>query len=150
MVKVNSIAASPTHLYNCQIAGKFEPARMNSKGILIALLMLPVLFGCGPEKTKTIPEELLGTWKTSELKYADTFIELARDTIIFGLAEGPPKVHPVLAVEKSRENGNLLYTIWYQDEERERYKFSFYYDPAGEGTLQWKNQPGIAWTKQQP
>ena len=106
---------------------------MNSKGILTALLMLLVLLGCGPEKTRTIPEELLGTWKTSEPKYADTFIELMRDSIIFGLAEGPPKVHPVLAVEKSRENGNLLYTILYLDEERERYKFSFYYYPAGRG-----------------
>jgi hypothetical protein len=123
---------------------------MNSKGILIALLMLPVLLGCGPEKTKTIPEDLLGTWKTSEPKYADTFIELMRDSIIFGLAEGPPRVHPVLAVEKLREKGNLLYTIRYQDEERESYNFSFYYDPSGGGTLQWKNQPGILWTKQQP
>jgi len=123
---------------------------MNSKGILTALLILPVLLGCGPEKTKTIPEELLGTWKTPDPKYADTYIELRRDTIVFGLAEGPPKVHSVLAVEKSREKGNLLYTIRYQDEEREHFKFSFYYDPSGEGTLQWKNQPGIAWTKKQP
>ena len=138
------------HRYNCQITGKFEPARMNSKGILTALLMLLVLLGCGPEKTRTIPEELLGTWKTSEPKYADTFIELTRDTIVFGLAEGPPKVHAVLAVEKSQENGNLLYTIRYLDEEGERYKFSFYYHPAGDGTLQWKNQPGILWTKQTP
>jgi hypothetical protein len=123
---------------------------MNFTGLLIALLMLPVLLGCGPEKTKTIPEELLGTWKTSDPKYADTYLELKRDTIVFGLAEGPPKVHSVLAVEKSREKGNLLYGIEYQGEERESYKFSFYYDASGGGTLQWKNQPGIAWTKQQP
>ena len=114
----------------------------------MAVAVLAALIGCGPEKTKTVPDELIGTWKTSAAKYADTFIELTRTTITFGAGEGGTHVRSVVSVEKVREGGNTLYTVFYVDPEGQEYKLAFYYDPAADGVMRWRNQQSIAWTRQ--
>ncbi len=113
---------------------------------MIVFGLLLALASCGPESTKTVPDDLIGVWKTSDPKYADTFIELTRTTIVFGLADGKADVRSVVSVEKVRGDGNLLYTVLYVDSERQQYKLSFYYEPAG-GVMRWKNQRTIAWMK---
>lgn len=113
----------------------------------MALAVLAALVACGPERTKTPPDELIGTWKTSAPKYADTFIELTRTTIVFGFGDGKADVRSIVAVEKVRENGDILYTVFYKDEEGTQYKLAFYYDPANAGVMRWKNQRTIAWTR---
>jgi len=95
---------------------------MKSTRIVVALAILVSLIGCGPERTKTVPDELIGTWKTSAAKYADTFIELTRTTITFGAGEAGSHIRSVVAVEKVREDGNTLYTVLYKDPEGQEYK----------------------------
>jgi hypothetical protein len=113
---------------------------------IIVFGLLLALVGCGPESSKTVPDDLMGVWKTSDPKYADTFIELTRTTIVFGFADGTADVRTVASVEKVREDGNLLYTVFYVDPEQQQYKLSFYYEAAG-GVMRWKNQRTIAWMK---
>jgi hypothetical protein len=43
---------------------------------------------------------------------------------------------------------SLLYTITYKSVEGLKYKFSFYYNPAGQGEIKFKNQDQIMWTKE--
>ena len=121
---------------------------MKSTRIVVALSILVSLIGCGSERTKTVPDELIGTWKTSAAKYADTFIELTRTTITFGAGEAGSHIRSVVAVEKVREDGNTLYTVLYKDPEGQEYKLAFYYDPASDGVMRWRNQQSIAWTRQ--
>jgi hypothetical protein len=120
---------------------------MKSTRIVAALAILVSLIGCGPERTKTAPDELIGIWRTTDPKYADRFLGLTRDTISFGTGGEGFYTRSIVAVEKIREDGNTLYTIFYVDAEGE-YKFSFYYEPASGGVIRYKNQRAIAWTKQ--
>jgi len=119
---------------------------MNVRKIPVVFLLLLAVVGCGPESSKTVPEDLIGVWKTSAPKYADTFIELTRTTITFGAGEKGMHLRSVVKVTKVREEGGLLYTIFYTDPDGQEYTFAFYYDPA-DGGLRWKNQRTIAWMK---
>lgn len=121
---------------------------MRRNGIAIALALLATLIGCGRESTKTVPDELVGIWKTSAAKYADTFIELSRTSITFGAGEAGSYVRTVSSVEKVREGGNTLYTVSYVDAQGVEYKFAFYYEPGNGGVMRWKNQRSIAWARQ--
>jgi hypothetical protein len=122
---------------------------MTRRTIPIALFLVLLLVGCGPESTKTVPDDLVGVWKTSVPKYADTFIELRRSTITFGAGEKGAQLRSVEKVTKEREAAGFLYTVFYTDPDRQEYKFAFYYDPA-DGVLRWKNQRTIPWTKAKP
>lgn len=121
---------------------------MKSTGILVASVILVFLSGCGPERTKTVPDELVGIWKTSAPKYADAYIELSRTTITFGAGEAGSYVRTVSSVEKVREGGNTLYTVFYVDAQGVEYKLAFYYEPGNGGMMRWKNQRSIAWARQ--
>jgi hypothetical protein len=120
---------------------------MRRNGIAIALALLAAFIGCGRERTKTVPDELVGIWKSSAPKYADTFIELTKTTITFGAGEAGSHVRSVVGVEKAREEGNALYTVFYVDAQGVEYKLAFYYEPGNGGVMRWKNQQSIAWTR---
>jgi uncharacterized lipoprotein YehR (DUF1307 family) len=122
---------------------------MTFRKIPVAVALVLALAGCGPESSKTIPEDLIGIWKTSAPKYAGTFIELTRTTITFGAGEKGTHLHSVGKVTRVRDEGGTLYTVFYTDSGGQEYKFAFYYDPA-DGVLRWKNQRTIAWVKAKP
>lgn len=86
-------------------------------------------------------------WETDAPKYAGAFLELRPDRIIFGAAEGGTTVHNIKRIKKTRENHAILYTISHADPGAPEYTLSFYYDPVNQGTLIFKNQPGIEWTR---
>jgi hypothetical protein len=120
---------------------------MRRTHVVVAIVLLVALVGCGRERTKTVPDELVGVWRTTEPKYAGRFLGLTKTTISFGTGGDDFYTRTVVAVEKSREDGHTSYTVYYADAEGE-YKFAFYYEPADGGVIRYKNQTGIAWTKQ--
>jgi hypothetical protein len=127
------------------------PLRLAMKRIrvVMAIALLAALIGCGPERTKGVPPELVGVWRTTATKYADAdcFLGLTTATISFGTGGDDSYTRAVVAVEKSQEDGGTLYTVFYRDDEGE-YKFAFFYEPADGGVIRYKNQKGIVWTKQ--
>ncbi len=114
---------------------------------MIAVAILTVLVGCGRERTQTVPDGLVGVWKTAAPKYADRFLELRKTTISFGTGGQDFYTRTIVAVEKRRQDDNRLYTVFYVNSEGE-YKFSFYYEPVSGGVIRYKNQKSIAWSRQ--
>src|SRR5574341_1493240 len=119
---------------------------VNPVASAIALALLLALVGCGPERTKTVPEELIGVWKTQAPDYADRFLELTRDSIRFGTGGDEFYVRSIVGVEKVLEDGSTLYTVFYidpADPEKYQYKVAFYYDPGNQGVIRYKNRKDI-------
>ncbi len=96
--------------------------------------------------------ELTGVWKTSAPKYKNCSIELTRDYIVFTNSNVAAHVDTnfVLGIKKAPERGRFLCAILYENIHGQRYKFSFYYDPAEGGTMRLKNQIDVEWRKVKP
>jgi hypothetical protein len=122
--------------------------QMNSRQALLIFTLLATIVGCQPATEKTIPDDLLGVWKTSEPKYVDLFFELKKDAIIFATGEKNTDTYSVASVEQARDEEGLLYNIHYLNLEGQEYTFSIYYAPTNHGVIRFKNQKHFTWTKE--
>lgn len=93
-----------------------------------------------------IPNELVGTWRTSDPSYADRSFEIGITIIDFGTGEGAVTTGFIQKVEVSSEGSRTLYTISYVEDGRKE-QCAFYYKPGKEKTIYFKNQPSVSWVK---
>ncbi len=126
---------------------------MKSTRIFVAVTLLATVIGCQPQSqsqadNSTVPEKLLGVWKTSHSKYADRFIEIKNDALIFGQGGEKVELHALADIHETWEGKSILYSISHLNHEGQRYTFAFYYDPTDGGTIRFKNQKQIIWTKE--
>ncbi len=119
---------------------------MKSARFLAVLALCTLILGCGTKPYSTLPDELVGVWKTSAPKYADRYFELKRDTIDFGTGGGTASRHVIDRIEEAREGYQTLYTIFYT-EDGTKYQWSFYYDPVHGKSIRLKHQASIVWTR---
>jgi len=80
-------------------------------------------------------------------EYAGRSFEIDKNQITFGTGEMNAAMHPILKIEIDHKGQETLYDIYYVNPEGQEYKLSFYYIPA-RGTIRFKNQLGIEWTRQ--
>jgi hypothetical protein len=125
---------------------------MKVKRVLVIIFYLIVLSTCQCGRKTTVPEDLIGVWRTMAPTYADRFFEIRRDEIIFGTGEEKFDTYSItkIKIEKNREEQGTLYIICYKNIEGQEYKFFFYYDPANQGTIKFKNQKEMVWMKNLP
>jgi hypothetical protein len=102
--------------------------------------------GCESGGETVMPDELLGTWRTTAPAYAGRLLHLSSTTVAFGADDGAEATHPIRRVMHVREHDRLLYTITYTDPLDQA--ISLYYDPAGGGTITLKNQRTVQWKRE--
>jgi hypothetical protein len=120
---------------------------MRGRIILVVLASFVCCLGCQSEKDETIPDRLIGVWKTSTPGYEDNSLELRKDQILFGVGRSEFSVNSIFKVETVRPAGEhtSLITIYYTDEEGKDNATSIYYDETGTGSIRFKNQMRIEW-----
>jgi hypothetical protein len=116
---------------------------------VLVILCLVLLSVCQCNRKATAPDHLMGVWETTAPDYADRFFEIKSDEVIFGTGEGKFDSYPItkVKIEEDRREQKTLYIICYKNTARQEYKFSFYYDQANQGTIRFKNQKEMVWTK---
>ncbi len=113
----------------------------------ITLLSVLCLWHCNAQKT--VPDELIGTWKAKTPEYAGSFLGLQRDTIAFGTVEGDVLVYPITKIKKNDEEGEWkLFTIHYLDNNFKRCELPVYFHPINNGILRFKNKLEITWLRE--
>lgn len=125
---------------------------MKIPGISLIIAIFITLLGCLSGGSKGVPIELIGVWKTSAPKYKNCSIELTRDYIVFTNSNEAAHADTnfVLGIKRAPERGRFVCTILYENIHGQRYKFSFYYEPAESGTMRLKNQVDVQWRKVKP
>ena len=119
------------------------------RALVAVLIFFIIILGCESKKIAGVPDNLIGVWGTSDPTYADRPFEIRRNEVIFHTGEKTFDTYPIKSIEIEKTPGEegTLYTINYIIKEGLKYQFSFYYNPAGQGEIRYKNQRQIAWTK---
>ena len=122
---------------------------MKVERIFVVIVYLFALSACQSGMKSPIPDDLIGVWRTLAPAYADRFFEIKTDQVIFGTGEGQSDTYPItkIRIEEDPKEQGTLYVISYKNIEGQEYNFSFYYDPANQATIRFKNQKEMVWTK---
>jgi hypothetical protein len=120
---------------------------MRLKRAWILWVFLPILLGCEPEREITLPDELVGLWKTSAPSYADRYFEFTKKMLIFNVGEEKIGIHKIKDFESFGDSKETRYTVTYMSL-GDKYKFLFSYYPANDGMIKLSNRKGVQWTRE--
>jgi hypothetical protein len=114
-----------TRLLPAEGAAQAQPAG-NAAGsrqwlLLAALLGTLVLaivhspLGAPAPTHEPVPQQFLGTWTTTSVRYADRGFVITSDTLRLRLGEGESIAYPIVGVERNRKADSSLFTFHYRD-----------------------------------
>ncbi|HYL68453.1 MAG TPA: hypothetical protein VEX69_04745 [Candidatus Limnocylindria bacterium] len=98
------------------------------------------------QKPRHVPQELIGTWRSSDPRYTDRSLEIDGYTINFGTGNGTVAVGFVRKVDVVPDHNRMLYTISYVEEGKDEQCF-LYYTSGEQKKIFFKNQPTVAWIR---
>ena len=135
-------------LFRLVLGGLFaaRPTWISPKWLFVALAVLGPLFGCQPRNT-SVPNHLIGLWKTSDWEYADRSFEITKGSVIIRAGQKTLSNRSISNIETTGGK-NINFNIFLLNQEGGEFKFSFYYDPKNNGEIRLKNPVKIAWTKE--
>ncbi len=110
--------------------------------LLLYLVLAAGLSACGTDPS-SMPESLIGVWKTQARKYRDRSFEVQPDKVIFETGEETSDTNIVIGIESREDGGRLFYNIDYLSPDGLEHTFSFHYEPVVGGVIALKNQSGI-------
>lgn len=115
--------------------------------VILTVLFALIIVSCG--NFTSASDEIIGTWKASDMRYTDTSFEIKRKAITFMTKEGDVNNFPIVKVkmEPMGDKEWVQYTIFYRDRDLRKVEFPFYFCSSGSGMIRFKNQPSLVWKK---
>ena len=112
-------------------------------GGLLVLLILGVTVAPKPDQ---VPAELQGVWKTNDPRYSDRSLEISSVHLNLGTGEGTSTTGFIRHVKIESAGAESLVIITYTNSDGENTLYLLY--DATAQVIHFKNQPGVAWTKE--
>ncbi len=123
-------------------------SRVGTAASVVLTLVALALSAC--ESKIDLPDDLTGTYVTSDAPYANRHFSLTPSQITLGVSDGRTERHAIQAVYRDFEDGRALYKVVYVTSYGKD-NLLFYHDGADRnGEIVLKNRPGIHWTKGEP
>lgn len=99
-------------------------------------------------RKETVPDYLNGIWISAAPAYHERYLEISDVSLIF--ATGPATVteYFITNLTTAAQGKEILFTFDCKDLENTTYQFLLTYQPDNGGTLSFKNQPQVKWTKE--
>ena len=113
--------------------------------VLLALIAAAVYLLHRPAGSGELPDEVLGTWRTADPRYAETILDIGRTTLVFGTVDNSSTSHTIERVEQEDLDLSVLYTVYYTDEGGLN-ELSFFYIPI-DSVIRFRNQRSLAWRR---
>ncbi len=116
------------------------------KGIIFLIaLLLSIIANCS--KTSSTPQELIGIWKASDIRYSGTSFEINKDAITFQDKNGDRNTYTIVEIKRENmpDENWMLFTLCYLDNHLKKIEFPFYFRSSEEGMIRFKHQPSLIW-----
>ncbi len=113
--------------------------------VWFAIFLAFIAINCG--NSRSASEDLIGTWKSTDIKYNDTFFKIEKNAITFYTREGDTNGYPITGIKKEQMQAGqwVQVTIFYKENDNQKVEFPFYFQSTGRGIIRFKNQPGLIW-----
>jgi hypothetical protein len=113
-----------------------------AKIVVISLILLSGA-ACRNEMP-IVPEQLIGTWVTSDPRYAGRALEVTHTQIkIAQSGSGTQDLQQFLAINRKSLGRATLFTFMMQGKDEGQTRLTFEYDPAEGGTIRFPNQTPV-------
>lgn len=118
--------------------------------MIYALLFILLSFS-GCQKEATVPQQLIGVWKSVafEPEHEDRYLKFTHDSMIFGVGEGREVAHRIRKIKTEQKDNEILYTFYCVDPEDEKWTYPVTYKPDFGGIITLKGRDEI-WKKVEP
>jgi hypothetical protein len=114
----------------------------------IAILITLVGYVVGCNRNEAVPDSLLGTWATDDPKYAERYLEIAPDKIVFGAPGEEATAWKVTGCTTSRsESGSTECIIRYTMDGKHTHSIPVTLDTDDVDVITLKNQGSMKWRK---
>lgn len=117
----------------------------------LTLILVPLVMcfsACTGQQLTAVPAQLLGEWKTADLRYQGRSMNLAADHITFGMGGvAPDRLERVEAVRLVSASYAQEYKITLRTPDNSADTLILDFDQENGGMLRIKSQPEIHWTK---
>jgi hypothetical protein len=122
-------------------------------GRVLLLLLLPIVCGgCDWNRSRFIPDDLVGVWKTDDPRYRDRSLELGKANAIMGTGSDKPNIESVESVKIQKAGEQTTYSIACRTTDGTRHLLTLGFSPNGGGEIRlshphdvvWKRRPGTA------
>ncbi len=116
--------------------------------MLLVSFVLLLLAGCNWRDPQTLPEQLLGEWKTDDARYQGRFLKVETDQITFGLGGAAPnELEHIERVHMEPANNPTDYLIKLKKLDGAPDSVVLRFSPENGGELRLKNQPHVVWSR---
>jgi len=79
---------------------------------MLFLSLLLILAGCDGRGPQTLPQQILGEWRTEDARYQGRFLKVEADQITFGLGgAAPDELEHIERVQMAPANNPIDYVI---------------------------------------
>jgi len=119
-----------------------------SRQMLFPSLLLLILTGCDWRGPQTLPEQVLGEWKTDDARYQGRFVKVEADQITFGLGgAAPDELEHIERVHMVPTDNRIDYAIKLKKPNGASDSIALLFTPERGGELRLKNQPKVVWSR---
>jgi hypothetical protein len=117
---------------------------------LLALSFLALFYW--PDQPTFMPDKVWGTWKTTDPRYADRYLDISEAVFAIGQGEQRLQVFFFQRVDVKPDGRHERYTLYYRPDEktgRPLQRFTFDFITTDEGPrIQLKHPKGIVWFRE--
>ena len=112
----------------------------------VFLFIFTLIATCACVQEATVPDALMGEWRTPSPRYEDRYLRFTTSSLAFGIGDGQEVSHPIRKIKAAKEHHAIVYTVHYSDSEGEESTLKLTYRFDTEETIQLNNRNEI-WMK---
>lgn len=128
-----------------------QPARRSLRSVALAVLAVSIAAMAGyarfapPPRAESLPQDLVGEWRTSNPKYRERILSFTGDRVGLSLGEGrTPALHPIVSWSSRAIGDTMVVAMTYEDDDQP-VDFRVSLVKGGRLMLWLSNPPDVVW-----
>ena len=111
------------------------------------LLFLPIVCGCDGNRSRFIPDSLVGVWRTDDPRYRGRSLEFGKDRAVIGTGGDKLSIESVESVKIQPAGEETTYSIRCRTADGTQHFVNLRFSPNGDGEIRLSHPQNILWKR---